>query len=203
MAKNEISRPATAHIPPFGLRLQPELKSQIEEAARTAGRSMNAEIVYRLEQSFAPRHGTAPGMTVTTHTAMEPGAAYSDQQTTVTPVQLAALAQSLEESMRRVIESVLHTEKVTLDRPDSVVVDTDKGLFHVELKRETGKDLPADVKAAAAEVRRQAKAFDRIAVNEIIRRPEPEPAQLVQEIPEPKVLEPKAQKPQRRASPKR
>ena len=45
-------RPATAHIPPFGLRLQPELKKQLEEAAAAAGRSLNAEIAYRLEQTF-------------------------------------------------------------------------------------------------------------------------------------------------------
>lgn len=50
MAKNEISRPATANIPPFGLRMQPELKEQIEKAAKAAGRSMNAEIVARLQQ---------------------------------------------------------------------------------------------------------------------------------------------------------
>jgi len=52
MAKKEISRPQTAGIPPFGLRLQPELKLRIEEAATASGRSMNAEITARLQQSF-------------------------------------------------------------------------------------------------------------------------------------------------------
>lgn len=52
MAKKEISRPQTAHIPPFGLRLQPDLKNRIEEAARAAGRSVNAEIAGRLQQSL-------------------------------------------------------------------------------------------------------------------------------------------------------
>lgn len=52
MAKNEISRSATAHIPPFGLRLQPALKERLEEAARAANRSMNAELTARLEASF-------------------------------------------------------------------------------------------------------------------------------------------------------
>lgn len=41
-----------ANIPPFGLRLQPELKRQVEEAAKANGRSLNAEITHRLEASF-------------------------------------------------------------------------------------------------------------------------------------------------------
>ncbi len=56
MAKKEISRPPTANIPPFGLRMQPELKTLVEEAARASGRSMNAEVVARLESTFGPSH---------------------------------------------------------------------------------------------------------------------------------------------------
>ena len=41
-----------ASIAPFGLRMQPELKQQIEEQALASGRSLNAEIVWRLEQSL-------------------------------------------------------------------------------------------------------------------------------------------------------
>ncbi len=41
-----------ASIAPFGLRMQPELKHQSEEQARANGRSLNAEIVWRLEQSL-------------------------------------------------------------------------------------------------------------------------------------------------------
>jgi len=41
-----------ANIAPFGLRMQPELKQQIEEQALASGRSLNAEIVWRLEQSL-------------------------------------------------------------------------------------------------------------------------------------------------------
>ena len=52
MAKNEISRPATAHIPPFGLRMQPKLKDLIETSARASGRSMNAEITSILEAHY-------------------------------------------------------------------------------------------------------------------------------------------------------
>jgi hypothetical protein len=52
MAKTEISRPQTANIPPFGLRLQPDLKSKLEDAARASGRSLNAELVARLQMSF-------------------------------------------------------------------------------------------------------------------------------------------------------
>lgn len=39
-------------IVPLGLRMPPEVKEQIEAAARANGRSMNAEIVARLQASF-------------------------------------------------------------------------------------------------------------------------------------------------------
>jgi hypothetical protein len=50
MRKDEPMR----NINPFGLRLQPELKAQLEEAAKHNKRSLNAEISARLENSFAP-----------------------------------------------------------------------------------------------------------------------------------------------------
>lgn len=43
-------RKPMANIPPFGLRMQPELKARIEAAAKANNRSMNAEIVARLEE---------------------------------------------------------------------------------------------------------------------------------------------------------
>lgn len=46
-------RKPMANIPPFGLRMQPDLKARIEAAAKANNRSMNAEIVVRLEASFA------------------------------------------------------------------------------------------------------------------------------------------------------
>ncbi|AWL04225.1 hypothetical protein DIR46_07115 [Massilia oculi] len=52
MTKPVKTRPATGHITPFGLRMQPELKERLEEAAHKAGRSLNAEVVDRLERSF-------------------------------------------------------------------------------------------------------------------------------------------------------
>jgi Arc-like DNA binding domain len=42
-----------ASIPPFGLRMQSGLKRRLEEAAKANGRSLNSEIVARLEQSLA------------------------------------------------------------------------------------------------------------------------------------------------------
>ncbi|QMV72989.1 Arc family DNA-binding protein [Comamonas piscis] len=42
----------TGQIAPFGLRMLPELREKIEAAARESGRSMNAEVVSRLEESF-------------------------------------------------------------------------------------------------------------------------------------------------------
>jgi hypothetical protein len=40
-------------ITPFGLRLPPETKAALERSARDAGRSLNAEIVLRLEASLS------------------------------------------------------------------------------------------------------------------------------------------------------
>jgi len=39
-------------IVPYGLRMPPDLKGKLEEAARSSGRSLNTEIVARLEQSI-------------------------------------------------------------------------------------------------------------------------------------------------------
>ena len=39
-------------IPPFGLRMPPEVKEQIEKLAEQNRRSLNAEIVVRLEESI-------------------------------------------------------------------------------------------------------------------------------------------------------
>ncbi|GEM_PF-2903959 len=41
------------NINPFGLRLQPDLKARLEEAAKLNKRSLNAEIAARLEDSFS------------------------------------------------------------------------------------------------------------------------------------------------------
>lgn len=40
------------NIAPFGLRMQPDLKERIQAAADANGRSMNTEIIRRLEISF-------------------------------------------------------------------------------------------------------------------------------------------------------
>lgn len=50
-ARNTTTAP-TGSIAPLGLRLLPELRSQIETAARTNGRSLNAEVSARLQASF-------------------------------------------------------------------------------------------------------------------------------------------------------
>lgn len=41
-----------ASIPPFGLRMQPELKERIEAVARANSRSLNSEIIHRLERTL-------------------------------------------------------------------------------------------------------------------------------------------------------
>jgi hypothetical protein len=52
-ARNTTTAP-TGSIAPLGLRLLPELRNQIEDAARTNGRSLNAEVTARLQSSFKP-----------------------------------------------------------------------------------------------------------------------------------------------------
>lgn len=51
MAKNDHET-RIAHIPPFGLRMLPDLKTRIEAAAKANGRSLNSEITARLEWSL-------------------------------------------------------------------------------------------------------------------------------------------------------
>jgi len=52
MATSKNTRPATGHIAPFGLRLQPELKARAEESAARHGRSLNAEIAHILQEYY-------------------------------------------------------------------------------------------------------------------------------------------------------
>lgn len=47
-------REPVANIPPFGLRMQPDLKRRVEEAAAKNNRSINAEIVATLEEAYPP-----------------------------------------------------------------------------------------------------------------------------------------------------
>lgn len=51
MASENAKIPNSA-IAPFALRMQPALKAALEEVAAAKGRSLNAEIVARLEQSL-------------------------------------------------------------------------------------------------------------------------------------------------------
>lgn len=50
MAKQKLT-----NIHPTGVRLQPDLKAELERQARKVPRSLNAEIVDRLEKSLAPK----------------------------------------------------------------------------------------------------------------------------------------------------
>lgn len=52
----------TAEIAPLGVRMQPALKEALFDAARRNGRSLNAEVVLRLEQSF--ESGKLAGLSV-------------------------------------------------------------------------------------------------------------------------------------------
>lgn len=48
-----MTKPRPYKNPQVNLRIPQSLKDQVEEAAEKSGRSMNAEICYRLEESFA------------------------------------------------------------------------------------------------------------------------------------------------------
>ncbi|MGO7353345.1 Arc family DNA-binding protein [Rhizobium leguminosarum] len=50
----ETQKELLANIAPFGLRMQPDLKDRIKAEAERSNRSMNAEIVARLEESLDP-----------------------------------------------------------------------------------------------------------------------------------------------------
>jgi hypothetical protein len=50
-----MARPKTADFDSTRLRLPPELHQQLKAAGEAAGRSMNAEILYRLECTFDPQ----------------------------------------------------------------------------------------------------------------------------------------------------
>ncbi|MGO7575925.1 Arc family DNA-binding protein [Rhizobium ruizarguesonis] len=52
---DENQKELLANIAPFGLRMQADLKERIKKEAEQNNRSMNAEIVARLEASFEPR----------------------------------------------------------------------------------------------------------------------------------------------------
>lgn len=53
MMKSDDVETKIASITPFGLRMQAGLKRRLDEAAKANGRSLNSEIVARLEQSLA------------------------------------------------------------------------------------------------------------------------------------------------------
>jgi hypothetical protein len=60
MVKPDDAETKIANIPPFGLRMRSGLKTRLEEAAKANGRSLNSEIVARLEQSFREKgHGVS------------------------------------------------------------------------------------------------------------------------------------------------
>lgn len=46
----------TREIPPFGLRMPPDLKDKVKDAAAREGRSMNAQIVQHLREVYQPQN---------------------------------------------------------------------------------------------------------------------------------------------------
>lgn len=103
-----------AAITPFGLRMQPDLKARIETAAEESGRSMNAEIIARLEQTFDQGDNTAAPL--------------------VQPI--AEMVQSaVQEAMR---EQHMWTQKTILD---AVIAVSDNGNIYPEILQEWSNDI--------------------------------------------------------------
>jgi hypothetical protein len=57
MVSADESEAKVANITPFGLRMQPELKRRVEAAAKANGRSLNSEIVARVERTLQEDSG--------------------------------------------------------------------------------------------------------------------------------------------------
>lgn len=95
-----------ASIAPFGLRMQPELKQQIEEKARANSRSLNAEIVWRLEKSLA-READSQSWIKTAKAA-----------STKMPDQAERL-DALEQQVRELMEAVKALEQSGQDRSET------------------------------------------------------------------------------------
>lgn len=91
------TRKPTAAIAPFGLRMQPELRARVEAAAEGAGRSLNAEIVARLEKSFE-----TAGVTAVTDDAFE----------TMIRQAVATSLYHVTRSMAAIVEGGKHAEKI-------------------------------------------------------------------------------------------
>ncbi|TDX88473.1 Arc-like DNA binding dprotein [Neorhizobium sp. R1-B] len=66
MSNKKTPEEKIGSIAPFGLRMLPELKQRVEAAAQENNRSMNAEIVARLEASFTNLHLTDGKVTAVT-----------------------------------------------------------------------------------------------------------------------------------------
>ena len=92
--KTSSSDRKVASIAPFGLRMPPELKQQIEEQAMASGRSLNAEIVWRLEQSL---RADAPGQNWIKTAKKAASALPSDDRLSALEAELRELRLGLEE----------------------------------------------------------------------------------------------------------
>lgn len=66
MTNPHNTRRPTSHIAPFGVRMPPDLKERLERVASASDRSLNAEIVQRLERSLEAdeKSGAAPAATL-------------------------------------------------------------------------------------------------------------------------------------------
>ncbi|WP_313416060.1 Arc family DNA-binding protein [Stenotrophomonas sp.] len=143
MARKLETRPATGHINPFGLRMQPELKERLEEAASESGRSLNAEIVARLEESFVG----------------------DGRQVVFTPDTMSLLLRSRLESLKGMI-STLQEEIAASDFDPAVwegaqselayleeFSDTIRqALFHAVKAKYSGEPIPAEVEKLASDL---------------------------------------------------
>lgn len=67
----------TCEIPPFGVRIPPELKQQLKLSAKQNSRSLNAEIVFLLSQAVAQ---APPSESLDDRQLSEPNGALSNEE---------------------------------------------------------------------------------------------------------------------------
>jgi hypothetical protein len=63
MSKKKDPTEKIGNVAPFGLRMLPDLRARLEAACAHSGRSMNAEIIARLEASFVAAPEPMPVLT--------------------------------------------------------------------------------------------------------------------------------------------
>lgn len=111
----EQTRKPTSHIAPFGLRMQDDLRAQLEGAAKLSGRSLNAEIVQRLSDSLSVSSAPSGHVVLVVDMQCDGNVRMSEIQDAVTELQ------------RLLPDIPYHLGVRILDQEDESLLDVDLG----------------------------------------------------------------------------